>query len=67
MGIEKNFAKARGRILLLEPVPAINKVFSLVVQEKQQRGYASNAGTRIVSIASFGESSTTEPSITTIQ
>jgi hypothetical protein len=32
----------RGQILLLDPLPAINKVFSLVLQEERQRGISIN-------------------------
>lgn len=31
----------RGQILLIDPLPSINKAFSLVVQEERQRDIAS--------------------------
>ena len=37
MGLNDSYAHIRGQILLIEPLPSINKVFSLVVQEKRQR------------------------------
>jgi hypothetical protein len=37
MGLNKSFAHIRGQILLMDPLPPINKVFSPVVQEESQR------------------------------
>ncbi|GMI70518.1 hypothetical protein HRI_000721100 [Hibiscus trionum] len=37
MGLNESFAHARGQILLLDPLPSITKVFSLVAQEESQR------------------------------
>ncbi|XP_059446664.1 uncharacterized protein LOC132178232 [Corylus avellana] len=37
MGLNESFAHIRGQILLMDPLPPINKVFSLVVQEESQR------------------------------
>ncbi|XP_061358133.1 uncharacterized protein LOC133302376 [Gastrolobium bilobum] len=37
MGLNDSFAQIRGQILLNVPLPPINKVFSLVVQEERQR------------------------------
>ncbi|KAL5557872.1 hypothetical protein UlMin_034083 [Ulmus minor] len=37
MGLNESYAQIRGQILLMEPLPAINKVFSLVIQEERQR------------------------------
>jgi hypothetical protein len=36
MGLNDNFAQIRGQILLIDPLPSINKVFSLVIQEERQ-------------------------------
>uniref|UniRef100_A0A2N9IAK7 Reverse transcriptase Ty1/copia-type domain-containing protein n=1 Tax=Fagus sylvatica TaxID=28930 RepID=A0A2N9IAK7_FAGSY len=38
MGLNDSFANVRAQILMMEPLPAMNKVFSLVVQEERQRG-----------------------------
>ncbi|KAG2707303.1 hypothetical protein I3760_05G142600 [Carya illinoinensis] len=35
MGLNESFASARAQILLMEPLPPLNKVFSLVLQEEQ--------------------------------
>jgi hypothetical protein len=37
MRLNESFAHIRGQILLMDPLPPINKVFSLVVQEESQR------------------------------
>jgi len=37
MGLNESFANIRGQILLVDPLPPINKVFSLVIQEERQR------------------------------
>jgi hypothetical protein len=37
MGLHESFANVRGQILLADPLPPINKIFSLVIQEERQR------------------------------
>ncbi|PON58064.1 hypothetical protein TorRG33x02_291990 [Trema orientale] len=37
MGLHDSFAQIRGQLLLIDPLPPINKVFSLVSQEERQR------------------------------
>ncbi|KAI9200469.1 hypothetical protein LWI28_008431 [Acer negundo] len=37
MGLDDSFAQVRGQLLLMDPMPPINCVFSLIVQEEQQR------------------------------
>ena len=36
----ESFAAVRGQILLMDPMPPINKVFSLIRQEERQRSLA---------------------------
>uniref|UniRef100_A0A2N9IQY6 Uncharacterized protein n=1 Tax=Fagus sylvatica TaxID=28930 RepID=A0A2N9IQY6_FAGSY len=38
MGLNNSFAAVRGQILLMEPLPGINKVFSLVQNHEKQKG-----------------------------
>ena len=38
MGLDDSFAAVRGQILLMEPLPGINKVFSLVHNHEKQKG-----------------------------
>jgi hypothetical protein len=37
MGLNESFSHVRGQILLMDPLPSINKIFSMVVQEERQR------------------------------
>lgn len=43
MGLNDSFAPIRGQILLMQPLPSLNKVFSLIIQEEKQRRVGSNA------------------------
>lgn len=36
MGLNEGFLHVRGQILLLDPIPSVNKVFSSVLQEEKQ-------------------------------
>jgi hypothetical protein len=40
MGLNESYAQIRGQILMIDPLPGINKVFSLVIQEERQREVA---------------------------
>jgi hypothetical protein len=42
MGLHESFAQIGGQILLIDPFPGINKVFSLVIQEERQREVATS-------------------------
>lgn len=44
MGLNDTFSQVRGQILLIDPLPSINKVFSLVLQEERQREISSSIG-----------------------
>jgi hypothetical protein len=37
MGLNESFSHIRGQILLMDPLPPINKIFSMIVQEERQR------------------------------
>ncbi|KAL5579671.1 hypothetical protein UlMin_012113 [Ulmus minor] len=43
MGLNESYAHIRAQILMQDPFPPINKVFSLVVQEERQRGLTSSS------------------------
>lgn len=36
MGLNSNYAQVRGQILLMDPIPSVNKIFSLIIQEERQ-------------------------------
>jgi hypothetical protein len=44
MGLNETFSHVHGQILLIDPLPSINKVFFLVIQEKRHRQIVSSAG-----------------------
>ncbi|KAL4644581.1 hypothetical protein ACB092_02G175200 [Castanea dentata] len=43
MGLNESFATVKGQILLMKPLPSLNQVFSLIIQEEKQRRVGSNA------------------------
>ena len=43
MGLNESYSHIRGQILLIDPLPSINKVFSLVIQEERQRLISSSS------------------------
>ncbi|RVW13837.1 Retrovirus-related Pol polyprotein from transposon RE1 [Vitis vinifera] len=58
MGLNDSYAQIRGQILMMDPLPAINKVFSLVIQEEHHRtvGY-SYSGSHNSDPITFGSNS----------
>ncbi|RVW66875.1 Retrovirus-related Pol polyprotein from transposon RE1 [Vitis vinifera] len=58
MGLNDSYARIRGQILMMDPLPAINKVFSLVIQEERHRtvGY-SYSGSHNSDPMTFGSNS----------
>jgi hypothetical protein len=42
MGLNESFFHDRGQILLMDPLPSTNKIFSIIVQEERQREITSN-------------------------
>ena len=43
MGLNDSYVQVRGQLLLIDPLPPINKVFSLVTQEERQRQMGSQS------------------------
>ncbi|KAL5570946.1 hypothetical protein UlMin_020543 [Ulmus minor] len=56
MGLNKSFSRVRAQIIMLDPLPSINKVFSLIVQEERQRSLSS-LNLFQLNVAAFGASS----------
>ena len=56
MGLNDSYAQVKGQLLLMDPLPHINKVFSLVTQEEHQRkvGYQSISATNSTNTMAFG-------------
>jgi hypothetical protein len=44
MGLNDSFSHIRGQILLIDPLPPINQVFALVLQEERQREASASVG-----------------------
>ncbi|XP_042944479.1 uncharacterized protein LOC122278348 [Carya illinoinensis] len=61
MGLTDNFDNVRGQILMMDPLPSINKVFSLVIQEERQKLISSrctsSAFVESVALATKGDTS----------
>lgn len=38
-GLNNSYSHTRGQIPMIDPLPGINKVFSLVLQEEQRRNF----------------------------
>ncbi|XP_073290510.1 uncharacterized protein [Primulina huaijiensis] len=41
MGLNESFSQVRSQILLIDHLPSINKVFSMIIQEERQRQFGS--------------------------
>lgn len=37
MGLNDSYAQLRGQVLLMDPIPSVNRIFSLVIQEERHR------------------------------
>ena len=48
MGLNESFSQVRGQLLLMDPLPPINKVFALISQEEKQRTVMTNMGAPIL-------------------
>lgn len=45
MGLNNSYARVRGQLLLMDPIPPINKVFTLISQKEHQRTINLTIGT----------------------
>ena len=37
MGLNESFSQVRTQVLLIDPIPSLSKVYSLLIQEETQR------------------------------
>ena len=59
MGLNDSYSQIKGQILLMEPVPSINKFYSLLIQEERQRRVgSSNNHIESTALAMKGSNST---------
>ena len=56
MGLNETYSQIRGQILLLDPLPLINKVYSLLIQDESQRSIAHSVGDYVKSTALAAQS-----------
>ncbi|XP_048231267.1 uncharacterized protein LOC125370296 [Ricinus communis] len=52
MGLNEVYSAVRGQILLIDPLPTVNKTYSLILQDEKQRGI-SKGGTPMVEASAF--------------
>ena len=50
-GLNDAYSQVRTQILMMEPVPSLDKAFSLVIQEERQRALGLNVNSSIESTA----------------
>ena len=50
-GLNDAYSQVRTQILMMEPIPSLDKVFSLVIQEERQRALGFNVNSSVESIA----------------
>lgn len=51
MGLNESFSQARGQVLLLDPLPPLKNVYSLLIQEERQRSIGQSHGSFVESTA----------------
>ena len=49
MGVNDTFFQVRIQVLLMDPLPSLNKVYALLIQEAVQRTMTNDASTRVKS------------------
>lgn len=49
MGLNKSFAQVKTQVLLMDPLPPMNKVYSLLIQEEMQRNFGNGSYSRVES------------------
>lgn len=54
MGLNDFFSSIRGHILLMQPLPSLNKVFSIITQEERQRRVGTNVVVESTALFSRG-------------
>ena len=63
MGLNDSFSHVRGQILLMDPIPSVEKVFSLLIQDEKQRsvGQSNNGGPFVESTALAAKGTSFDP------
>ena len=53
MGLNESYAQIRGQISMMEPLPVINKILSLVIREERHRTLGSTSSVQILEPMAF--------------
>ena len=51
LGLNESYSQIQGQILLIDPLPSINKVYSLLIQDERQKSIGHSAKAYVESIA----------------
>ena len=51
MGLNESFSQVRTQVLLMDPIPSLSKVYSLLIQEETQRSVTNPSIVKVDSIA----------------
>ena len=51
MGLNDSFSHVRTQVSLMDPLPSIRKVYSLLIQKEMQRSITNSFGVKVESIA----------------
>lgn len=62
MGVNNSFSQVRTQVLLTDPLPSLNKVYALLIQEEEQRTMTNGASTHVEStvLATKGQNFSSE-------
>ena len=58
IGLNETYSHVRGQILLMDPLPSINRVYSLLIQDESQRSIGHSTCAYIISTTLATKSST---------
>ncbi|KAK4563175.1 hypothetical protein RGQ29_005614 [Quercus rubra] len=63
MGMNESFGQVRTQVLLMDPWPSLNKVYSLLIQEEMKRNVGNKTHSRVEStaLAAKGQNFTEHP------
>lgn len=63
MGLSATYLTVRGNILLMEPFPSFNEIYSLIIQEERQRAFTRNPGFNHETIAMIASQNNSAPEV----
>ncbi|XP_075499381.1 uncharacterized protein LOC142537771 [Primulina tabacum] len=66
MGLNESYTQIRAQILMMDPIPVISKIFSLVVQEERQRSIHKDIVSSSVNLSTDQDSLTQQSSVVAV-